>query len=429
MVPKKRGTLGSSLRSLLRGHSPSKSRTTPVSQKAQAVDSSASYDQIFSTGGRTETKTVRVLALGRDSSNSGRFWTKSRPAPWRRTTMTVIDGRSMISTQPTQTVPTEMRLRERNCVLYAFYYLHDEVRVEAAITDSMLREGRVDVRRGLVCDPTSGMLVPVNEALAEGFVFGIVFTQAERVSPTDPQSKKSDSNQNKKPVYWLEVFHYRHDIYQIERVYDPYLKRLVHLQEALETGIVDPIHCTYTHPVSGDLYSLEDALYHGWIQALPIGTPPPFDLIGSSFDNVHVRTVEEGYTFTSFARPVIQRGPINLTIIPTKISIAMETEPETDEGVRTTMSVKRLLPGKPVPEYHPGARSNEQNSHTNYHFQPGYGLRSDGLVENLQTGARMSVEEAIRRNYAREVPREEPSTEPKVCSTLLSMLLSVHFKR
>ncbi|TPP61289.1 hypothetical protein FGIG_01848 [Fasciola gigantica] len=407
VVPKKRGTLGSSLRSfVLRAHSPVKSHTTPVPRTAQAFDGSTTSDQTFSTGGRTETKTVRVLTLGHDSSSSGRFWTKSRPAPWRRATNPITDGRSMTTAQSTQKVPVEVRLCERNCVLYAFYYLHDEVRVEAAITESMLREGRVDVRRGLVCDPTSGLLVPVNEALTEGFVFGIVFTRAERVSLSDPQSNMSESHQNKKTIYWLEVFHYRHDIYQIERVYDPYLKRLVPLKEALDTGIVDPIHCTYTHPVSGDLYSIEDALYRGWIQALPIGTPPPFDLIGSSFDNIHVRTVEEGYTFTSFTRPVIPRVPVTLTATPTKISKAMETEPEIDELVRTTMSVKRLLPGRPVPEYHPGPRSDEK-SHTSYHLKSGYQLRPDGMVENVHTGTRMSVDEAIKHNYAREKPEEK----------------------
>ncbi|THD20467.1 hypothetical protein D915_008873, partial [Fasciola hepatica] len=407
VVPKKRGTLGSSLRSfVLRAHSPVKSRTTPVPRTAQAFDGSTTSDQMFSTGGRTETKTVRVLTLGHNSSSSGRFWTKSRPAPWRRATTPTTDDRSMTTAQSTQKIPVEVRLCERNCVLYAFYYLHDEVRVEAAITESMLREGRVDVRRGLVCDPTSGILVPVNEALTEGFVFGIVFTRAERVSLGDPQSSMSESHQNKKTIYWLEVFHYRHDIYQIERVYDPYLKRLVPLKEALDTGIVDPIHCTYTHPVSGDLYSIEDALYRGWIQALPIGTPPPFDMIGSSFDNIHVRTVEEGYTFTSFTRPVIPRVPMTLTATPTKISKAMETEPEIDELVRTTMSVKRLLPGKPVPEYHPGPRSDEK-SHTSYHLKSGYQLRPDGMVENVHTGTRMSVDEAIKHNYAREQPEEK----------------------
>ncbi|TGZ67333.1 hypothetical protein CRM22_004876, partial [Opisthorchis felineus] len=289
-----------------------------------------------------------------------------------------------------------LELRERNCVLYAFYYLHDEVRVEAAITESMLREGRVDVRQGVVCDPLSGRFVPAPEALTNGFVFGIVFTKAGRVPPESgvEDTAPDHTSSSPEPLFWLEVFHRRHDIYQLERVYDPYDKKLVAVTDAVAKGVLDPIHCTYTHPVTGDLYSIEDALYCGWIQALPVGNPPPFELKGRPFDHIHVRTVEEGYTFTSITR-TIPYVTIHRHFVPSPPKPADVIA----DGIHTTRSLKRHMFGEPTPRVYLGTRGSGEPLPV-CHLKPGYQLTPGGEVEIIATGERLSVPDAISRNYA-----------------------------
>ncbi|KER25597.1 hypothetical protein T265_14174, partial [Opisthorchis viverrini] len=290
-----------------------------------------------------------------------------------------------------------LQLLERNCVLYAFYYLHDEVRVEAAITESMLREGRVDVRKGVVCDPLSGRFVPAPEALANGFVFGIVFTKAGRF-PSESgveESAPDHTSFSREPLFWLEVFHRRHDIYQLERVYDPYDRKLVTVTDAVAKGVVDPIHCTYTHPVTGDLYSIEDALYCGWIQALPVGNPPPFELKGRKFDHIHVRTVEEGYTFTSITR-TIPYVTMHRHFVP---SPSPKPADVIADGIHTTRSLKRHMFGEPTPRMYLGSRGSGEPLPV-CHLKPGYQLTPGGEVEIIATGERLSVPDAISRNYA-----------------------------
>lgn len=300
-----------------------------------------------------------------------------------------------------------IRRKQRDCVLYAFYCLQDDVRIEVAITDTMLREGRVDVRRALVSDPITGNLVPVADSLAKGFVFGMVFTQAERVPQHTESSTITTTNNNNNatrgdPIFWLEVFHHRHDIYQIERVFDPHLSKLVPVADVMSSGIIDPIRCTYTHPISGALYSIENALYHGWIQALPVANPPPFDLIGGTFDNIHVRTLEEGFRFTSINRKLTVNA-----LQPTRIVEPVPPiEKEKPELEPSTVDLKRWMHKEPTPEYRPAQRKTP--TAISYQVKPGYELTADGRVKDVTTGKVYSLAEALALGY---VVQTEGQTE------------------
>ncbi|CAH8626761.1 unnamed protein product [Heterobilharzia americana] len=324
-------------------------------------------DDFIATGGRTESKIIKFL----DCHGVGRLRGKSSHCNLRPKSKGNDDSDNgdeyTIRKKPRIKSYEMPKLKERNCVLYAFYYLHDDVRVEASITDTMVREGRVDVCKKIICDPTSGKFFPIPEALTKGFVFGIVFTQAEQLL--------EDGRQTSNPLYWLEVFHYRHDIYRLERVFDPYLNSLVSVTDAIGTGIIDPIHCTYTHPVNGNLYSIEEALYQGWIQALPVGNPPPFDLIGGSFDHVHVRTVEESTTFTTSVHTV-RRG----SKIPPQ-NLAKETCPtgqrSTLSSPQTTLNIKRQMPCKTPPSCRPNYRTPTDSTMR-------YQLKSDYRTESIE---------------------------------------------
>ncbi|KAG5445777.1 Plectin [Clonorchis sinensis] len=369
-----------SLRKLLRSQSPGRSSVhSDVSDRTNTLSRSEKSDErsLRSKDTITNRFFAKLATLGSRSSNEC-------PA-------TEVEKVSKPRLQH------RLELLERNCVLYAFYYLHDEVRVEAAITESMLREGRVDVRQGVVCDPLSGRFVPAPEALANGFVFGIVFTKAGRVPPESgvEDTAPDHTSSSREPLFWLEVFHRRHDIYQLERVYDPYDKKLVAVTDAVAKGVVDPIHCTYTHPVTGDLYSIEDALYCGWIQALPVGNPPPFELKGRQFDHIHVRTVEEGYTFTSITR-TIPYVTIHRHFVP---SPSPKLADMISDGIHTTRSLKRHMFGEPTPRMYVGTRGSGEPLPV-CHLKPGYQLTPGGEVEIIATGERVSVPDAISRNYA-----------------------------
>ncbi|TNN20061.1 Plectin isoform 2 [Schistosoma japonicum] len=295
-------------------------------------------NDFIATGGRTESRVIKFL----DCHGVRRLRGKSSHCNTRPKSKANDENEYTTRKKPRTKICEIPKLKERNCVLYAFYYLHDDVRVEASITDTMVREGCVDVHRQIVCDPTTEQFFSIPEALTKGFVFGIVFTQAEQHLENDQRTSNS--------LYWLEVFHYRHDIYRLERVFDPYLNSLVSVPDAIATGIIDPLHCTYTHPVSGHLYSIEEALYQGWIQALPVGNPPPFDLIGSSFDHVHVRTIEESTIFTTCVQS-IHRGK------PLQNNICSSDQKSIPISLQTTLNVNRHIPCKTPPSYRPNHRS------------------------------------------------------------------------
>ncbi|KAF7257219.1 hypothetical protein EG68_05797, partial [Paragonimus skrjabini miyazakii] len=366
----------SSLRKLFRSQSPGKISTLS--------DTSDGMDTSFRSGRVESSKPERSK-----SGSTNRFLSLFSILKPSQTDASSNQGTLRKSRKPKPHVTVTSQ--ERNCVLYAFYYLHDEVRVEAAITDTMLREGRVNLRNATVCHPLHGRFVPVSEALTNGFVFGIVFTRAERVSQLNVESELDAAPVVREPVFWLEVFHHRHDIYQLERVYDPYDKRLIEVEDALNKGIIDPIHCTYTHPVTGDLYSIEDALYCGWIQALPVGNPPPLEPERNTFDHIHVRTVEEGFTFTTITRTIPLTSPM-------KTGRQSPPVPIQSNGVRTTMSLKRHLPGEPLPQFHPTLRTGV--SQPVYHLKPGFQFTQQGDIQDTATKNRYSIVEAIARNFA-----------------------------
>ncbi|CAL8097159.1 unnamed protein product [Calicophoron daubneyi] len=393
LPPRKRGArtpLTASIRNFLRSQSPLKLFR---SSSAMMVTSGTDRGETFATGGRTETTKRAIRTL--DGSGPPIRIKPSTPLLSRilpRSHPTPTESNGLKPPQPPQ-FTTECR--ERDCVLYAFYYLHDDVRVETAISESMVQEGLVDTRQALICNPVTGVPTPVAEALTSGFVFGMVFTQAESIiSPESAEGLKTGGRN--KMTFWLEVFHHRHDIYQLERVFDPYVNKLVSIQDALTSGLIDPVHCTYTHPVTGEVYSLEDAVYRGWIQALPMANPPPFDLVGGRFDSIHIRTVEEGLTFTSVRRggqlvssPTSKRGTL---------SRGDQTDALTETGERTTLSVKRHLPGQPTPQFNPSGR--QYRSSVPYHLKPGYRLTPEKKVQDIKTGECVSLAEAFLKHYA-----------------------------
>ncbi|KAF8568788.1 hypothetical protein P879_04598, partial [Paragonimus westermani] len=386
----------SSLRKLFRSQSPGKISTLS--------DTSDGMDTSFRSG-RVELSKPERNKLGSASRFLSLFST-------HKPNQTDASSNQGTLRRPRKAKPhVVITLQERNCVLYAFYYLHDEVRVEAAITDTMLREGRINLRNATVCHPVHGRFVPISEALTNGFVFGIVFTRGERSSQLNMESEVDAAPVVPEPVFWLEVFHHRHDIYQLERVYDPYDKRLIEVEDALSKGIIDPIHCTYTHPVTGDLYSVEDALYCGWIQALPVGNPPPFEPERNTFDHIHVRTVEEGFTFTTITRTIPLISPTKTGTQPPSLSIQ-------SNGVRTTMSLKRHLPGEPLPQFHPALRIGI--SQPVYHLKPGFQFTPQGDIQDISTKNCYSVVEAIARKFVTplvsgdKLPRQSPDgVEPE----------------
>ncbi len=169
----------------------------------------------------------------------------------------------------------------RHCVVSGFYLIttKQSVRVETAITQAMVREGRVDVHRGLVYDPDSGAMVTVGEALGTGSIVGLVFT-------------KSEVEQTGEKTYWLEIFHKRHETYLVEGIYDISARRLVHVEEALAAGLIDPVHGLYRQTVTGETITLEDAHQQGLIKVVTQLRPPCSDLAARKFDTIHVRTIE-----------------------------------------------------------------------------------------------------------------------------------------
>ncbi|VDQ07359.1 unnamed protein product, partial [Trichobilharzia regenti] len=310
------------------------SRTNTLPPVSSSGHMLSNGNDFIATGGRTESRIIKFL----DCHGVGKLRGKSSHCNLRHKSKGNDDGDNgdeyTIRKKPRIKSCEIPKLKERN--------------FEAAITDTMVREGRVDVYKKIICDPTSGKFFPIPEALTKGFVFGIVFTQAEQLSENGQQ----DSNL----LYWLEVFHYRHDIYRLERVFDPYLNSLVSISDAIDTGIIDPIHCTYTHPVNGNLYSIEEALYQGWIQALPVGNPPPFDLIGSSFDHVHVRTIEETTTFTTCVHTVRRAGNNIQNNAINKETCSVDPK-STLSLLQTTLNLKRQIPCKTPPSCRPNHRT------------------------------------------------------------------------
>ncbi|CAH8676717.1 unnamed protein product [Schistosoma haematobium] len=368
-------------------------------------------NDFIANSGRTESKLIKFL----DCHGVGRLRGKSSHCNLRSKS-TVNDGDEYTIRKKPRVKSCDIpKLKERNCVLYAFYYLHDDVRVEASITDTMVREGRVDVHRKTICDPISGQFYPIPEALTKGFVFGIVFTQAEQHSENDQRTSNS--------LYWLEVFHYRHDIYRLERVFDPYLNSLVSVSDAIGTGIIDPIHCSYTHPVSGNLYSIEEALYQGWIQALPVGNPPPFDLIGSSFDHVHVRTVEETTTFTRSVHTILRSKQLQNNI---NKEICSPDQKSMHISPQTTLNVQRQIQCKTPPSYRPTNRILTDSSIR-------YKLKSDNQITPSEINHNIKSEKSEVSTYShpneqhysdrkQEVNKTAKSAESETTRKLISQL-------
>lgn len=162
-------------------------------------------------------------------------------------------------------------------MVYALYYLHHGVRLEAPITEMMVQEGKVDAAGGSIVDPESGEAVRMVEALERGSVFATIIT----LTPNRQ--------------LFVETFHKRHENFRVESVYDPEAKRLVSVKEALARGLVDPVKGIYRHPSTGEVSSLSDAMHQGLIQA--VLDPRPFSL-SKPFDSVHVRTIEEDMNFS-----------------------------------------------------------------------------------------------------------------------------------
>lgn len=185
-------------------------------------------------------------------------------------------GRSSLPFGATRVAASEPEA-QRNCVVYALYYLHRGVRLEAPITEMMVQEGKVDPDGASVVDPESGEAVRLVEALERGSVFATIIT----LTP--------------KRELFVETFHKRHENFRVESVYDPGAKRLVSVKEALSRGLVDPVKGVYCHPKTGEISSLTDAMQQGLIQA--VLEPRPFSL-SKPFDSVHVRTIEEDMNFS-----------------------------------------------------------------------------------------------------------------------------------
>lgn len=143
----------------------------------------------------------------------------------------------------------------------------------------MVREGRVDIHRGLVYDPDSGAMVTVGEALGTGSIVGLVFT-------------KSIVEETGDTSYWLEIFHKRHDTYLVEGIYDVHARTIIPVAEALSTGLIDPVHGFYRQTETGETITLEDAHQQGLIRVISQLRPPCSDLSARRFDTIHVRTVE-----------------------------------------------------------------------------------------------------------------------------------------
>ncbi|CAI2735067.1 unnamed protein product [Schistosoma spindalis] len=362
-------------------------------------------NDFIANSGRTESRFIKFL----DCHGVGRLRGKSSHCNLRSKS-TVNDGDEYTIRKKPKIKSCDIpKLKERNCVLYAFYYLHDDVRVEASITDTMVREGRVDVHRKTICDPISGQFYPIPEALTKGFVFGIVFTQAEQHLENDQRTSNS--------LYWLEVFHYRHDIYRLERVFDPYLNNLVSVSDAIGTGIIDPIHCSYTHPVSGNLYSIEEALYQGWIQALPVGNPPPFDLIGSSFDHVHVRTVEETTIFTRSVHTILRGKQLQNNI---NKEICSTDQKSVHISPQTTLNVQRQIQCKTPPSYRPNHRILTDSSIR-------YQLKSDHQITSAESNHNMKSEKSDVSTYSHPNEQHYSDRKQEVNKNTKVRLLTTYF--
>lgn len=257
---------------------------------------------------------------------------------------------------------------QRNCVVYSFYSSPVGTgvggpRKEIPITEQMVREGRLDTRRGVVVDPETSQRLRLSEAIERGIVFSTI------VSVT-PQME----------VY-LELFTRRHETFRIDSVYDSYVNRLVPVKEALYRGIIDPIRATYTHTRTGSVSSLREAMNQGLIKAIPHSRP--WQTLDRPFDNVHARTVEEEAGLESISPPPeesLERNissPVESTARPSQVSGRHLRE--IDFGAEE---------GKGVP--------------VAYSVKPGYEITPSGEVMNTETGQVIPLNKAINLGVVSE---------------------------
>ncbi|KAL3311667.1 hypothetical protein Ciccas_009750, partial [Cichlidogyrus casuarinus] len=187
------------------------------------------HGDTFSMGGITErrTRTISFFNSLRRLGTGRRF---NAPPPEEQDNCS--DVGSLEPDHPQWARVT--RKRQRNCVVYAFYYRDENnVRVESVITNSMLEAGWIDTRRRLICDPRDKTYITPGQALLRGCIFAIVFSKVQLLPDTS-------SDLDPATVYWLELFHRRHEIYQIRMVYDPETSRSVPIEQAIEQGLINP---------------------------------------------------------------------------------------------------------------------------------------------------------------------------------------------
>ncbi|EUB55207.1 Plectin-1 [Echinococcus granulosus] len=245
----------------------------------EAVEVQSAYNTISSH--RSTGSTRSLLSTSNDVGDY--FVTGgSRRRRRRKISPSVPLDQSQMKRRPLTRKPT------RYCVVSGFYLTSPKqsLRVETAITRTMIREGRVDVQRNLVYDSDSGAMITAGEALEKSVIVGLIFTKLE-------------VKQTGETTYWLEIFHKRHDVYLVEGIFDVNAKTLIPVEEALASNLIDPVHGLYHHTGTEETITLEDAHQQGLIRVVPQLRPPCEDLATRPFDFIHYRTVEGDFAVRS----------------------------------------------------------------------------------------------------------------------------------
>lgn len=288
-----------------------------------------------------------------------------------------IDGNDILDhsrTMPTRRPPgnsstmDDAMTAQRNCVVYSFYTSRPGTgiggpRKEVPITEQMVRDGRLDTRRGIVVDPETNQRLRLSEAIERGIVFSTIIS-------VTPQME-----------IYLELFTRRHETYRIDSVYDPYVNRLIPVKEALYRGIVDPIRATYTHTRTGSVSSLREAINQGLIKAIPHSRP--WQTLDRPFDNVHARTVEEEAGLEVPSPPPEEA-------VERKVASPVESTsrtPQISSGQRSEIDFASSE-GKGVP--------------VAYTVKPGYEITPSGEVMNTETGQIIPLTKAINLGVVSE---------------------------
>lgn len=158
----------------------------------------------------------------------------------------------------------------------------DQHQERISIEDA-IRAGYLDIRALAYKNPKSGESIPLVQAANMGLVDGTLQdtlskgvinpSSAERIplqkaielGIVDPKSGKVRNPMTGKDITWLDILKPVYQAITSDGIFDPRKGHRVPLGTALNEGLIDARSRTYHNPITGDSFSLEEAVQHGVI--------------------------------------------------------------------------------------------------------------------------------------------------------------------